>query len=962
MPSIFANFLSKMSFLGENSQRNLEFWKKRENALGKRRKIRKTLKRLRNQNATTSKVFFENRDFFNFTTTQNGKKTSRQKNDMVLFESENNTNKMNFLNKQKSNSSLSWNKYYWFDVSSPNDLSQNNSSKSRNKKKFVLLNNNFFFGKDFFTKKFQRKRSRLRRYSSFKGRGPIKKRTLREKLKRQLKSLKKYGASQENVSSNQIQLEREKKKVELIQFITLRNYEANGQFMKRDQKQRRTRQMKHRVWKKKKQNFAQKRRKLRKRRRSTISKIRVFNKKLQRILSKKQIQTWWWQTFFPKFQTTVENTWQFEKNNQIRKQLFDLSETEILERDRLNTNIFQTKTQKNFNTNISTSPQLTDTIKSTLQIGDKDFKPLAIPEALRIREKLVQKEMLRFDPTIKSVKTSTSIETNNNTVSALSENVQEVSKQKINKKQEENLLQPLFNNFENEKNNQSFSILEKLTKNITTNAIPSSKISDFQSIVATNPSPFYAGWDESLRKFVITNRLLSRKGCFSCSSELTKILFEKSGNQIQNSLCNNSEKEVFEFAKAPLQGMNAATTLYWQIPFTTYDPDQFFALGMDGFSPIGWRNFSFKHSKQTTKPIFVRNFFSFHKTTEFSKNFSKNIQFKILQTTLKTKLFSQSMENLSKTCTNLQNCLNINEFQKTNNMFFSQNQFHSKNEIDKNFEYRRILKRQKRIKKHPRPPVWFPSGALSQQVLPVHYIYVFYKRSRLPRDRYIRRRFRSTFSKNQNFSNSGQTALFTKITDFTLRKRVKPRRKYHRKRFVLDNTQFLLRRRKFRGFFDQTERNRPSSKIFQTLTRGFIKSGTKQDKKSAQFKQRKKILDSKQSTENLRVRQLRRRVQRQVFRPIWRYHPRSGGFVWPGDYLRLEPVKAPQLNIQNPSISSMSPAYSSTSSEFSNSRKIRKKKRRTLQEWQIQPKKYLLEKHNIKVLKKRYEKSGNIVF
>jgi hypothetical protein len=26
----------------------------------------------------------------------------------------------------------------------------------------------------------------------------------------------------------------------------------------------------------------------------------------------------------------------------------------------------------------------------------------------------------------------------------------------------------------------------------------------------TNPIPFYAGWDESLRKFVVTNRLLSK--------------------------------------------------------------------------------------------------------------------------------------------------------------------------------------------------------------------------------------------------------------------------------------------------------------------------------------------------------------------------------------------------------------------------------------------------------------------
>ena len=73
--------------------------------------------------------------------------------------------------------------------------------------------------------------------------------------------------------------------------------------------------MKQRAWKKKKQNFAQKRRKLRKRRRSTVSKIRVYNKKIYRILSRKEIQTWWWKTFFPHFQKTTEKTWQLEKNH-----------------------------------------------------------------------------------------------------------------------------------------------------------------------------------------------------------------------------------------------------------------------------------------------------------------------------------------------------------------------------------------------------------------------------------------------------------------------------------------------------------------------------------------------------------------------------------------------------------------------------------------------------------------------
>nr|AOY36049.1 hypothetical chloroplast RF1 [Hariotina sp. MMOGRB0030F] len=988
VPAIFRNFLSKMFVFVENPHRNIEFWKKRENALSKRRKIRKTFKRLRNQNTAIDKIVFENHDFLIPLDNKNTTQSNRQKNDSILFDFEDNKNTQNFFKKQQSSRSQSWKKYYSFDGSNEKESPTINNSDKKNKQSLGqnfgisrFFKNMLVFQKDWFSKRFLRKRSRLRRYNSLKGRGPIKKRTLREKFKRQFKSLKKYGASRETVSSNQIEQEREKKKVELIQFITQRNYEANGQFLKKDQKQRRTRQMKHRVWKKKKQNFAQKRRKLRKRRRSTISKIRVFNKKLQRIQSKKQIQTWWWQTFLPKFQKTAEKTWQIEKNKQIRKQLFDLSEKEILERDQINLNnsIFLPQTQNNFKKNLKkknfTSFELFNDIQTidknftnSLQIGDTDFQPLAIPEAFRIREKLVQKEILRFqNPVTKSLNTSTSIQTNEKNLPILSENSHQSSNSNENfpltKSEEktsvfqkiENSIEPQTQILENGKNNQSFSILENLTKNIMTTDILSKTNSNFQFFVGTNPSPFYAGWDESLRKFVITNRLLSRKKCFSYSSQLSQTFFDKTQNSSKNIFSNSSKQEFLEFSKVPLQGMNAATTLYWQIPFTTYDPDQFFALGMDGFSPLGWRNFSLKHSKQTTKPILVRNFFSFHEPNEFLKNFSKNLQLKILQTTLQTKFFGRNIKDFSKTCTNLQNCLNNNEFEKTNNMLFSQNKLNSKREIDKNFEYRRILKKQKRMKKHPRPPVWFPSGSLSQQVLPVHYIYVFYKRSRFPRDRYIRRRLRSNFPKNENFSGSAQTSLFTKITDFTLRKRAKPRRKYHRKRFVLENNQFVLRRSKFRGFFDEKETSRPSSKIFQTLARS-----TKQEKRNLQFKQRKKILDSKQSSENLRVRQLRRRVQRQVFRPVSRYHPRAGGFVWPGDYLRLELVKAPQLNETNLSFGS-SREDSSTPHELSSSRKIRKKKRRTLQEWQIQPKKYLLEKHNLKVLKKRYEKSGNIV-
>jgi hypothetical protein len=843
-------------------KKNIEFWKKRENVLGKRKKLRKTLKRLRNQKAQTEKIVFEKSDFFTPLSEQkNSKNQNRQKTDRNLNES------------LSANSSRSWQKYLTQKGTSANAASQ------EDEKSFHLFGIGGFSSKiaeRIPEKKFQRKRTRLRRYSSFKGRGPIKKRTLREKLKRQFKSLKKYGKNQNAVSEKQ--QERENKKSELIQFITQRNSEPTGKFLKRDEKQRRTRQMKHRSWKKKKQNFAQKRRKLRKRRRSTVSKIRVYNKKIYRILSRKEIQTWWWKTFFPHFQKTTEKTWQLQKNRQIQKQLFELSEKEIFERDQ--------KTSK----------------FDSLQIGNKDFKPFALPETLRIREKLVQKNILRFEN---------------------SKNVLGVEKYTSVSVQ---------TGFENKEQESEIEIFEKVNNSLFgfQNGADqkTQNFSNSPFLLATNPLPFYAGWDNTLRKFVLTNRFLARKNCFSsalnqANSGGENIFGFRDFSGQKTSDPNGQKLDSF---LSPLQGMNAATTLYWQIPFTTYDPDQFFALGMDGFSPIGWRNFSFKHSKQTTKPILVKNFYSFQsqngQNEKNSNNLSLDLRFKISQQTVSSD----------------------NRFTKR------------KQEIDKNFEYRRILKKQKRLKKHPRPPVWFPSGSLSQQVLPVHYIYVFYKRSRLPRDRYIRRRLRTTFLNNQNFHKDTSFGDRTKMIDFTLRKRTKPRRKYHRKRFgdFSEKNAFFARRRKFRGFFDDPETSRPSSKLFfQTSS-----TGTKQEKRVLRSKQRRKIQDSKQPNENIRVRQLRRRVQRQVYRPVWRSRPRAGGFVWPGDYLRFESVKASPLKSASTAFKKNENPLDSENSQ-SSTRKIRKKNRRTLQEWQIQPKRYFFEKHNLKVLKKRIEKSMN---
>jgi hypothetical protein len=684
-------------------------------------------------------------------------------------------------------------------------------------------------------------------------------------------------------------------------MITKRKYNPDTPFETREMKQRRTRQSKHRYWKKhKRQKYLQMKRKQRKRRRYSISKLRVLNKEFKRIQSQNQLKQWWWQTFLPKFMSTGDALWELEKEKQMKQEFETLSAAEILARDKKNLS-------KNQNHE-----------SAILQIGNQDFKPLSIPQALRVKERLVNEGRLNFG------------ENSQEQTKVFSKLDDSDTQEKMNLEATENQnglasLPSSASSFSQRETESSKDIFSNFTKTLygksvlDTQARQNAEISNSsRKLVAINPMPFYAGWDESLRQFVVTNRLLSREDAgYVMNLQTEKTTLSKSLQNVQKEISareGQASQEIL-FTKAPLQGMNAATTLYWQIPFTTYDPDQFFALGMDGFSPLGWRFFNFKHSKETTKPMLVKNvFYTNSENIQNQSLLSYNIQLKMLDVNLKT-----------------------NQKGKLNDLTSRS----KNNQVSKN-QSRKIQKRQKRVKKHPRPPVWFPSGPLTNQVLPVHYIYVFYKRTRLPRDRYLGRRFRRADDPKASFIQNN----FSKLTDFTLRKRVKPIRKYHRKRNLNkgQETSLVIRRRPFKTLMEEPMRFRPLSKTKLNAQTDLLNSSL------LKTKQRKRNLNTKPNAENLRIRQLRRRVQRQVLRPVARYKPRPGGFVWPGDYLRLESTKAPTLKLNSNQMPSVNENKSTVG---------RKKKRRTIQEWQVQPKKYLLQKHNLKVLKKRLQQSQN---
>jgi hypothetical protein len=876
-------------------RQSLKQWRSKERSLTKQKRLRKELKNLKPSGPVPG----------GSGTKTDGLKTTKNGQSIILIKTESSQSKQNEIS--TLNLPIS-------PLTNPvRKKRASESSETSSWKTFLRTNYEkvfSFVGRAGKNKNFKRKRSPQRRTRGRPGRAMLKKRTLNETFKQNIKSL--YNQKDTTL----LQDPNVKEKF----YTTLQLYSKNSMprpfpkgagsgaktdenlFVLKQLKQRKSKQRKQRFWKQKRSKFAQKRRKYRKRRRYAIGKIRVLSKQFKKIQSKIELQNWWWKQYLPNIQATTNALWQLEKDRLLQQKLSEFS-------------------------NLKES--------NLLQIETKDFKPLALNSTSLMEQ--TTKEPFGYDGSSNSIQS-----------------------------------------------NGSFDLINQLYENIylnkTTNVnLLENKPNQFSPFMNSNTTlPFYAGWDETLRKFVVTNRMLSRQDAgyeFKTLDATTSIPSLKTlkvdSENTQNSIL---------FTSAPLQGMNAATTLYWQIPFTTYDPDQFFALGMDGFSPIGWRKFQFRHSILKSWLYNISN-----------SNASSNINtgFKELSSQIRKNGTQDNLASLNKTSfvigakkglfTNtVTNNFNTEEpkngliytlKQKTNSTLKQGaatypvgvraakiNDFNSYPRVLKNTS-RRLKKRYRRVKKHPRTPVWFPSGPLMNQVLPVHYIYVFYKRSRLPRDRYLKRRLLNTKAVNQL-----RESYFEPLTaqnpplDFTLRKRVKPKRKYHRKRTAGLKTLVIPRRLKFFGSENEPMRWRPLStkKITKPISE-LIK-----EQKALKAKQRRKTgLGGGAGTQTnmLRVKQLRRRVQRQIIRTVWRYRPRAGGFVWPGDYLKLETVKAPLLKQSN----EFAQIDINKRSSREATRKISKrKKKRTLPEWQIQPKKYLLEKHNLKVLKKKLEKTGKL--
>jgi hypothetical protein len=406
----------------------------------------------------------------------------------------------------------------------------------------------------------------------------------------------------------------------------------------------------------------------------------------------------------------------------------------------------------------------------------------------------------------------------------------------------------------------------------------------------TTSIPFYAGWDESLRKFVVTNRLLSRRDSGLAVNSM--VLFPSSQSL--------SEKTSIEFTNAPIQGLNEGSFLYWQtdMPFNAYSIDQFITTNQSFYAPLGWRRFEFRHS-------ILKNW--------VTSNVKSNPN--ILTSDKEQKMNKTILVNPSITSVK-SNIKTFKENNKTNKLVA-----------------RRVKKRYKLLKQTPNQLMYAPTGPLLTTVLPAHYISVFDQQYRFPRNRYLKRNPLKTIKKTTLLAMIDSVEKTnTTNKDFTLRKRVKPRRKYHRKRMSEGNLIFP-RRTKFISNISTSEQTN-----VENLTRWRPSSKTKQ--KITDSGRIKTKVNKRVKTNPLRLRQLRRREFQQILKPTQRYIPQNGGFTWPGDYLRLEVVEMPKLK-----------TFSTKQTNSSN------KLPSIVQPVGIMPRKYLIEKHNINVLKKKLEKA-----
>lgn len=416
--------------------------------------------------------------------------------------------------------------------------------------------------------------------------------------------------------------------------------------------------------------------------------------------------------------------------------------------------------------------------------------------------------------------------------------------------------------------------------------------------VSATPAPFYVGWDETARQFVVTNRYLSREQSgYQMNWDPNFPIFSPGSDRY---LSPDYNSDTMEFSKYPFKGLAATITIYNKVYFASYDADQFFNLGLDGFSPLGWRKFKFRHTAPRVQPLLVHS-------VETSNDF------RVLD---QKRPFANLVQNY---------------------VTPSVTRFKPLEKEELGDDLREEVKEVESIRTHPQAPPYFPSGPLLIDTLPVYYVFTLYQRYRFPKERY------ADFAPNgvaqdEAFEQYSVPGEFPggKMEDFTLRKRAMPQRKYHSKSDPLNEDELLPYRKAFRG-----DRRVPKGL---------------RERRPGQYPSEANLAARVKEAGESRLRNLRRRVLRKTQRPQLRYAPLIGGFVWPGDALHLDPVEGKYATspeerelMKQKAIAEGRPVPTV----------VENPEELDVPYWQPQTRALFIAEHNQKVLKRRLERTQN---
>jgi hypothetical protein len=441
--------------------------------------------------------------------------------------------------------------------------------------------------------------------------------------------------------------------------------------------------------------------------------------------------------------------------------------------------------------------------------------------------------------------------------------------------------------------------------------------------------PFYAGWDESLRQFIITNRLLSRE------------------EQIDN-----------DFVK----GMNMKNVKYTLTPFALYNIDVYYNYGAPGYTPLHWRRIEFRHHLLNTwrnlqtklypnkieceksersvvndknQPKLIGTCESYEQETESSKL----CEFPEANQTKRTDKNSAIFENEKRKIEEKK--MNCGEKSLNRKIFLKSKQeikhivpstsAQNANKILASTRiadgvYPTVKKRNKNLQNHS-PRLYGKIGPSINEVLPIYYLLTFDMKSRstpgILSYRYVE--FKKQMRKFQKLGKKQKRAMRLDIPKKTKGEVVLPELTFRRRITNLS----VSRAFHFPPLLE------PRQTLELERWRPFQKKRLPAEKSRSDLIKEEELIDPK----------FDRTLDKRLY-----FQPNAGGFVWAGDYLRLIQSQVPRVK--------NTPQYVKRKQNQNKKGKRRVRKVREMINW-IEPvtKRNLIEQHNKRVIKKKLKKA-----